>query len=59
MLLTALDPASVPFSPLMLADCLMTLAQKAEQAGYHDSASRLLGAAYAVLDDEKSTVEAA
>jgi hypothetical protein len=38
------------FSPLVLADGLLTLAQQADQAGYHDSASRLLGLMYEVLD---------
>ncbi|MBV8916293.1 MAG: hypothetical protein JOZ05_25060 [Acetobacteraceae bacterium] len=38
------------FSPLMLADSLLTLAQKADRAGYRDSASRLLGVMHEVLD---------
>lgn len=41
------------FSPLVLADRLISLAQEADRAGLHDSASRLLGLVYAVLDDEK------
>ena len=41
------------FSPLILADRLISLAQEADRAGLHDSASRLLGLVYAVLDDEK------
>lgn len=41
------------FSPLILADKLITLAQEADRAGLHDSASRLLGLVYVVLDDEK------
>ena len=41
------------FSPLILADRLISLAQEAARAGLHDSASRLLGLVYAVLDDEK------
>ena len=41
------------FSPLVLADRLITLAQEADRAGLLDSASRLIGLAYAVLDDEK------
>ncbi|MDT7950594.1 MAG: hypothetical protein RQ966_03735 [Acetobacteraceae bacterium] len=40
------------FSPLILADRLISLAQEADRAGLHDSASRLLGLVYAVLDDE-------
>ncbi len=42
------------FSPLILADRLISLAQDADRAGLHDSASRLLGLVYAVLDDEKA-----
>lgn len=42
------------FSPLMLADRLISLAQEADRAGLHDSASRLLGLVYSVLDDEKA-----
>ena len=42
------------FSPLVLADRLITLAQEADRAGLMDSASRLIGLAYAVLDDEKA-----
>jgi hypothetical protein len=42
------------FSPLILADRLISLAQEADRAGLHDSASRLLGLVYAVLDDEKA-----
>ncbi|MDP9095908.1 MAG: hypothetical protein M3N26_05025 [Pseudomonadota bacterium] len=40
------------FSPLILADRLISLAQEADRAGLHDSASRLLGLVYAVLDEE-------
>lgn len=39
------------FSPLVMADRLLTLAQEADRAGYHDSAARLLGVMYEVLDD--------
>ena len=52
-------PATVPtppgpkFSPLILADRLITLAQEADRAGYSSSASRLIGAAYAVLDEDR------
>lgn len=47
------------FSPLVLADRLITLAQEADRAGYHSSASRLIGLVYAVLDDEKVHTAAA
>lgn len=48
----ALSEASPPqFSPLVLADRLITLAKEADRAGYKISATRLIGAAYAVLDD--------
>ena len=40
------------FSPLVLADRLISLAQEADRAGLHDSASRLIGMVYAVLDDD-------
>ena len=42
------------FSPLVLADRLISLAQDADQAGLHDSASRLIGLVYAVLDDDNA-----
>jgi len=38
------------FSPLVLADRLLTLAQDADRAGYPDNASRLLGLMNDVLD---------
>ena len=41
-----------PVSPLMLADRLITLAQDADRAGYAESATRLLGLAYAVFDEQ-------
>ena len=41
------------FSPLILADRLISLAQEADRAGLDNSASRLLSLVYAVLDDEK------
>ncbi len=41
-----------PISPLMLADRLISLAQDADRAGYLDSATRLLGLAYAVFDEQ-------
>ena len=40
------------FSPLVLADRLITLAQDADRAGYKDSATRLIGLAYAVFDEQ-------
>lgn len=40
------------FSPLVLADRLISLAQEADRAGLQDSASRLIGLIYAVLDDD-------
>ena len=40
------------FSPLVLADRLLTLAQEADRAGYHTSALRLLGLIDTVLDGE-------
>lgn len=40
------------FSPLVLADELLTLAQEADRAGLHDSASRLIGLIYTVLDED-------
>ena len=43
--------ADVPFSPLVLADRLINLAQAADQAGYTARASKLVVTAYAVLDD--------
>lgn len=42
----------VKFSPLVLADRLISLAQEADRAGLTASASRLIGLVYAVLDDE-------
>lgn len=56
--LLAPSPSSAPFakrprfSPLVLADQLLTLAQEADRAGLHDSASRLIGLVYSVLDEE-------
>ncbi len=41
-----------PISPLVLADRLITLAQDADRAGYRASATRLLGLAYAVFDEQ-------
>jgi hypothetical protein len=42
----------VTISPLVLADRLIALAQDADRAGYQDSATRLLGLAYAVFDEQ-------
>lgn len=60
MSLTMFEGCSIPapiqngprFSPLVLADRLISLAQEADRAGYQASASRLIGLVYAVLDDE-------
>jgi len=41
-----------PISPLVLADRLIRLAQDADRAGFADSANRLVGLAYAVLDEQ-------
>ena len=43
---------AIPVSPLMLADRLISLAQEADRAGYTDSASRLVGLAFAVFDEQ-------
>jgi hypothetical protein len=42
----------MPVTPLVLADRLIALAQEADRAGYAQSATRLLGLAYAVFDEE-------
>ena len=42
------DPASV--SPLSLADRLITLAKEADAAGLPNAADRLVGLAFAVLE---------
>ncbi len=42
----------IPVSPLILADRLISLAQDADRAGYSESATRLLGLAYAVFDEQ-------
>lgn len=39
------------FSPLVLADRLLTLAQQADRAGYHGNALRLLDLVDAVLEN--------
>lgn len=52
-------PPGARFSPLILADRLISLAQEADRAGYRASADRLIGLAYAVLDDEGPCAAAA
>ncbi len=42
----------ITVSPLVLADRLISLAQEADRAGYAQSASTLLGLAYAVFDEQ-------
>ncbi len=39
-----------PFSPLMLADRLLTLAQDADRAGFTGTASNLVAEMFEVLD---------
>lgn len=46
------DSKPAPVTPLVLADRLISLAQDADRAGYAQSATRLLGLAYAVFDEE-------
>jgi hypothetical protein len=45
------EDAPVPFSPLILADRLLDLANKADRAGYPIAAVRLVRLAYAVCDE--------
>ncbi len=53
----ATHPAKpAPVSPLILADRLISLAQDADRAGYAQSATRLLGLAYAVFDEQPRLV---
>lgn len=52
-------PPGARFSPLLLADRLISLAQEADRAGYRASADRLIGLVYAVLDDEGPCTAAA
>ena len=52
MMQTVHPPKPMPVSPLVLADRLISLAQDADRAGYAQSATRLLGLAYAVFDEE-------
>ena len=44
------DPTDRPFSPLMLADRLLSLAQDAERAGFTGTASNLVAEMFEVLD---------
>lgn len=39
-----------PYSPLVLADRLLTLAQEADRAGFQETASSILGLMFTVLD---------
>ena len=39
------------FSPLVLADRLISMAEEADAAGLHDSATGLISLAYRVMDD--------
>ena len=48
---TASSKPVLQFSPLVLAESLILLAQEADRAGYRRSASRLIVAAHAVLDE--------
>ena len=41
----------VPFSPLMLADRLLSLAQDADRAGFTGTASNLVAEMFEVLDN--------
>lgn len=52
-IISAVPSKPVPFSPLMLADRLLTLAQDADRAGYTGAASHLVTAMYQVLDCSK------
>jgi len=46
------EPSATPrMSPLILSDTLLTLAQRADHAGYPRSARRLVHLAIAVLDE--------
>jgi hypothetical protein len=40
------------FSPLMLSDRLITLAEDADHAGHREVAAALIGLAYTVLDEQ-------
>jgi hypothetical protein len=47
--------SQAPFSPLVLSDRLLTLAQDADQAGYRGTAEHLLNLASKVLDKPTRT----
>ncbi len=49
----AMSANPIPFSPLMLADRLLTLAQDADRAGFTGAAGHLVTAMYKVLDSRK------
>ncbi len=51
------EAAGSQFSPQVLAECLILLAQEADRAGYRRSASRLIVAAHAVLDDDAPSTD--
>ena len=53
MIIQPSDPSarSVESSPLMLSDHLITLAEKADRAGYTTTARRLVNLACTVLDE--------
>ena len=44
------DTAAIPLSPIVLADRIITLAQDADRAGHHNTASDLVKLMYAVFD---------
>jgi hypothetical protein len=46
----AVSAKTIPFSPLILADRLLSLAQDADRAGYTGTASQLVAEMYQVLD---------
>ena len=48
-------PPPVVFSPLMLSDRLIALAQAADIAGYTGAAEQLVTLAFSVLDPEPAT----
>ncbi len=47
---TSAPSTTAAFSPLVLSDRLIALAQAADVAGYADAAERLVSLAFAVLD---------
>ncbi len=46
----AAPPERIPFSPLLLADRLLSLAQDADRAGFTGTASNLVAVMFEVLD---------